>query len=213
MDSDLCTRSVASANTLGPAPDDSTTYREWRKVHHFEVYWPRESTEAAPIQALFRNRYLMHPSILGIIETGSPGDTNVWVAHTLALRGQFSSGAPDLMYAGLTSSSASSIAFLGSLFSSIRFGRLSSIPEPCSAAKVIPCIVAVVSLSIIVVCSRTPINLSFRGCVVMPWLEWCPDPQQPDAQWVKIFHPGSWTPHEEHDAPPPPHTYREWREF
>ena len=105
------------------------------------------------------------------------------------------------------------LAFLGSLFSSIRFGRLSSIPEPCSAAKVIFCIVAVVSLSIIVVCSRTPINLSFRGCVVMAWLEWCPDPQQPDAQWVKIFHPGSWTPHEEHDAPPPPHTYREWREF
>ena len=34
----------------------------------------------------------------------------------------------------------------------------------------------------------------------MPWLEWCPDPQQPDAQWVKIFHPGSWTPQDEHDA-------------
>ena len=47
----------------------------------------------------------------------------------------------------------------------------------------------------------------------MPWLEWCPDPQQPDAQWVKIFHPGSWTPRDEHDAPPPPHTYREWKEF
>ena len=47
----------------------------------------------------------------------------------------------------------------------------------------------------------------------MPWLEWCPDPQQPDAQWVKIFHPGSWTPQDEHDAPPPPHTYRKWKEF
>ena len=44
----------------------------------------------------------------------------------------------------------------------------------------------------------------------MPWLEWCPDPQQPDAQWVKIFHPGSWTPQDERDDPPPPHTYREW---
>ena len=31
-----------AANTLGPAPEDSTTYREWRKVHHFEVYWPRK---------------------------------------------------------------------------------------------------------------------------------------------------------------------------
>ena len=73
-------------NTLGPAPDDSTTYQEWRKVYHFEVYL----AQAAPIQVLFRSRYLMHPSILGIIETGSPGDTNGWVAHTLALRGQFS---------------------------------------------------------------------------------------------------------------------------
>ena len=36
----------------------------------------------------------------------------------------------------------------------------------------------------------------------MPWLEWCPDPQQPDAQWVKIFHPGSWTPQDERDDPP-----------
>ena len=104
------------------------------------------------------------------------------------------------------------LTFLESLFSSISFGRLTSIPEPCIGAKVISCTVAVVSLSVIVVCSRTPINLSFRVCVVMPWLEWCPDPQQPDAQWVKIFHPGSWTPHEEHDAPPPPHTYREWKE-
>ena len=46
----------------------------------------------------------------------------------------------------------------------------------------------------------------------MPWLEWCPDPQRPDARWVKIFHPGTWTLQEEHDDPPPPrHTYREWK--
>ena len=47
----------------------------------------------------------------------------------------------------------------------------------------------------------------------MPWLEWCPDPQRPDAQWVKIFHPGAWTPQDERDDPPPRHTYREWKEF
>ena len=81
------------------------------------------------------------------------------------------------------------------------------------ATKVVFCIMIVVSFSLVVFCSRTPISLSFRGCVVMAWLEWCPDPQQPDAQWVKIFHPGPWTPQEEHDAPPPPHTFREWREF
>ena len=47
----------------------------------------------------------------------------------------------------------------------------------------------------------------------MPWLEWCPDPQQPDAQWVKIFPPGAWTPQDERDDPPPRHTYREWKKF
>ena len=47
----------------------------------------------------------------------------------------------------------------------------------------------------------------------MPWLEWCPDPQRPDAQWIKIFHPGTWTLQEEHDDPPPRHRYREWKLF
>ena len=27
------------------------------------------------------------------------------------------------------------------------------------------------------------------------------------------FHPGSWTPQDERDDPPPPHTYREWKEL
>ena len=40
--------------------------------------------------ALFHNRYPMQPSILGITGTGSPGDTNVWVVHDPASRGQFS---------------------------------------------------------------------------------------------------------------------------
>ena len=50
----------------------------------------RGIAQAAPIQVLFRSQSLMHPSILGTIETGSPWDTNGWVVHTLALRGQFS---------------------------------------------------------------------------------------------------------------------------
>ena len=54
-------------------------------------------------------------------------------------------------------------------------------------------------------------DVLFSAYVVMPWLEWCPDPQQPDAQWVKVFHPGTWIPHEEHDEPPPRHTYQEWK--
>ena len=31
-------------STLGPAPDDTTTYREWRRFYHFDVYWPSDST-------------------------------------------------------------------------------------------------------------------------------------------------------------------------
>ena len=49
--------------------------------------------------------------------------------------------------------------------------------------------------------------------IVQSSLEWCPDPQRPDAQWIKIFHPGAWTPQDERDDPPPRHTYREWKEF
>ena len=46
--------------------------------------------------------------------------------------------------------------------------------------------------------------------IIMTWLEWRPDAQRTDAQWVKVFHPGSWTPQNERDDPPPRHTYREW---
>ena len=45
---------------------------------------------AAPIWVLLLSRSLMHPSILGIIGTGSPEDINGWVVHTRALRVQFS---------------------------------------------------------------------------------------------------------------------------
>ena len=37
-------------------------------------------------------------------------------------------------------------------------------------------------------------DLLSGSCAVMPWLEWCPDPQPPEAQWVKVFHPGSTYP-------------------
>ena len=30
-------------STLGPAPGDTSTYREWRRFYHFEVHWPRDS--------------------------------------------------------------------------------------------------------------------------------------------------------------------------
>ena len=73
--------------------------------------------------------------------------------------------------------------------------------------------IVVASHDVFVVCSRITPGCASGFLVVTPWLEWCPDPQQPDAQWVKIFHPGSWTPQDERDDPPPRHTYREWKEF
>ena len=68
-------------NTLGPAPEDSATYREWRKVYHFDVYWPRDWVTR------------------GYQRLGHP--------HPNVACPAFTSG-PDLMYAGLTSLSASS---------------------------------------------------------------------------------------------------------
>ena len=31
-------------STLGPTPDSTSTYRDWRRFYHVEVYWPRDST-------------------------------------------------------------------------------------------------------------------------------------------------------------------------
>ena len=39
-------RGIPSPKTPWAVPEDSTTYREWRKVYHFEVYWPRDSTRS-----------------------------------------------------------------------------------------------------------------------------------------------------------------------
>ena len=79
-------------STLGPAPDHASTYREWRRVYHFDVYWPRDSTggtiaDALALPVSYVSFYTWqyrdwHPSI----------------------------GSPDLMYAGLSSSSASSVS-------------------------------------------------------------------------------------------------------
>ena len=90
-------------DTLGPAPDDSTTYREWRKVHHFEVYWPRESTGGTttgtvlqPVSyATFYTWYYRDWVTRGYQRLGRP--------HPSIARPVFASGAPDLMYAGMTS--------------------------------------------------------------------------------------------------------------
>ena len=81
---------------------------------------------------------------------------------------------------------------------------MTSTPEPRLATKVFACMFVVVSHVVLVVCSRAPLDfeLSCRGWSGVRI-----------AQWVKIFHPGSWTRQDERDDPPPPHTYREWKEF
>ena len=84
-------------STLGPAPDDSSTYREWRMFYHFEVYWPRDSTGGTS-----PSRSPMRPFIHGITVTGASEDTNDSAIHPSIARPVFPSGSP--------SSSASSVS-------------------------------------------------------------------------------------------------------
>ena len=95
-------------STLGPAPDDTTTYREWRKFYHFDVYWPSESTGGTTMGSVSQ------PVSYASFYTWQYRD---WVTRGYQRLGHprpniarpvFASGSPDLMYAGLSSSSASS---------------------------------------------------------------------------------------------------------
>ena len=80
---------LVAANTLGPAPMTPPPIGNGARSTTSKCIGLGK-VRAAPPQALFRNRYPMQPSILGITGTGSPGDTNVWVVHAPASRGQFS---------------------------------------------------------------------------------------------------------------------------
>ena len=76
-------------STLGPAPDDTTTYREWRRFYHFDVYGLVTAREA-PLWALFPSRSHMHPFTHGSIVTGSPEDINGSAIRAPTLHVQFS---------------------------------------------------------------------------------------------------------------------------
>ena len=39
-------------STLGPAPDDTTTYRERRRFYHFDVCWPSDSTGGTTMRSV-----------------------------------------------------------------------------------------------------------------------------------------------------------------
>ena len=95
-------------STLGPAPDDTTTYREWRKFYQFDVYWPSHSTGGTNMGSVSQ------PVSYASFYTWQYRD---WVTRGYQRLGHprpniarpaFASGSPDLMYAGLSSSSASS---------------------------------------------------------------------------------------------------------
>ena len=83
-------------------------HREWRKVYHFEVYWPRDSMGGTNMGSVsqpvsYASFYTWHYRdwvTRGYQRLGHP--------HPSIARPVFASGSPDLMYAGLTSSSASS---------------------------------------------------------------------------------------------------------
>ena len=82
MDSELHTgpwQPVATA-TLGRAPDHASTYREWRRACHFDVYLPRGSTggtAADPNVMLSPTR----PITCGNSETGTREVINALVFH------------------------------------------------------------------------------------------------------------------------------------
>ena len=89
-------------STLGPAPDHASTYREWRRVYHFDVCWPRDSTGGTAADALAL------PVSYVSFYTWQHRD---WHTRGYQRLGdpRPSIGSPDLVYAGLSSSSASSV--------------------------------------------------------------------------------------------------------
>ena len=79
-------------SALGPAPDVSSTCREWRRFYHFDVCWPRDSTGGTTLLVSYVSFY-------------------TWQYRNWQTRGYRPSvGSPDQMHAGLSSSSASSVS-------------------------------------------------------------------------------------------------------
>ena len=101
-------RGNQSPNPPWDRPDDTTTYREWRKFYHFDVYWPSDSTGGTTMGSVSQ------PVSYASFYTWQYRD---WVTRGYQRLGHprpniarpvFASGSPDLMYAGLSSSSTSS---------------------------------------------------------------------------------------------------------
>ena len=90
-------------STLGLAPDDSSTYREWRRFYHFDVYWPRDSAGGTTADALALPVSYVSFYTWQYRDWRTRGYQRLGNPHP-------SIGSPDLMYAGFSSSSASSVS-------------------------------------------------------------------------------------------------------
>ena len=94
--------------TLGPAPDDTSTYREWRRFYHFEVYWPSDSTGGTTLGSFSQPVSYASFCTWQYRDWLTRGYQRLGHPRPNIARPAFPSGSPDLMYAGLSSSSASS---------------------------------------------------------------------------------------------------------
>ena len=89
-------------STLGPTPDRASTYREWRRVYHFDVCLPRDSTGGTTA----------HPNATPV----SYASYYIWQFRDSHTRGYQRLGVPrtyigstDFVSDGVSSSSASSV--------------------------------------------------------------------------------------------------------
>ena len=97
-------------STLGPAPSDTFSYWEWRRFYHFEVYWPRDSTGGTTLDAFIQPVSYASFYTWQYRDWRTRGYQRLGNPHPSIARPVFSSGSPDLMYAGLSCSSTSSVS-------------------------------------------------------------------------------------------------------
>ena len=75
-------------STLGPAPDHASTDREWRRVYHFDLHWPRDSTGGTTHCGCPRTagllRVLLHVAIARLAHTRIPTPWQPTPKHWIA---------------------------------------------------------------------------------------------------------------------------------
>ena len=92
-------------STLKPAPDSTSTYREWRRFYHFEVYWPRDSTGGTTLDSFSQPVSYASFYTWQYRDWHTRGYQRLGNPHPNIARPVFRLRSPDLMRAGLSSSS------------------------------------------------------------------------------------------------------------